>query len=121
MAKAKKEPGCPAEITLGIMGGRWKAVILWYLRKRTRRFGELHRLIPAATQQMLTKQLRELEADGIVNRDVYREVPPRVEYSLTERGHSLSPVLDALCDWASQSENGSITEEPTASGKSTPV
>ena len=102
--KDSKEPACPAEVTLNVIGGRWKAVIIYWLREGTQRFGDLHRLIPSATQQMLTQQLRQLERDGIVHREVYREVPPKVEYSLTELGRSLSPILDALCDWAEKLE-----------------
>ncbi len=90
---------CPVERAIDIIGGRWKAVILFCLMEKTCRFGELRRLITGVTQQMLTQQLRELETDGIVHREVYRQVPPRVEYSLTERGRTLSPILTALCDW----------------------
>lgn len=97
-AKSLK-PACPAEVTLALIGGRWKPVILYWLREGTQRFGELHRLIPEAREQMLTVQLRQLERDGLVHREVYKEVPPKVEYSLTELGQSLSPVLSALCDW----------------------
>lgn len=99
MKKPERLPGCPAEAAIEVMGGRWKAVILYWLQSETRRFGELHRLIPHATQQMLTQQLRQLEADGLIHREVFKEIPPRVEYSLTERGRTLSPILDALCQW----------------------
>lgn len=86
-------------MTLSIIGGRWKAIILWHLRAETQRFSELRRLMPNITQRMLTNQLRELEEDGILTRTVYPEVPVRVEYALTESGRSLRPVLEALCAW----------------------
>lgn len=111
MARRKEEPacsfGCPIEAVLDVIGGRWKAVILYHLQGGTRRFNELRRLIPGATQRMLTLQLRELEADGIVARKVYAEVPPKVEYSLTEMGRSLAPILAALQQWG-QENLGSI-------------
>jgi len=90
---------CPTEAALAVIGGRWKVPILWHLRRGTLRFGELSRLLGAVTQKMLTQQLRELERDGIVHRRVFPEVPPRVEYSLTDFGTSLSPLLDALSAW----------------------
>lgn len=90
---------CAIERSIDIIGGRWKAIILFHLMEGTRRFGELQRLVPAVTQQMLTQQLRELETDGIVHREVYKQVPPKVEYSLTKRGETLVPILTALCEW----------------------
>lgn len=90
---------CPVECTLGILGGRWKVLILRELFKGTKRFSELQRGIQGVTQKMLTQQLRELERDGIVQRKVYAQVPPKVEYSLTECGESLKPVLDAMHHW----------------------
>ena len=91
---------CPADSTIGVIGGRWKVPIVWHLFAGTRRFSELRRAMPAVTQKMLTRQLRELERDGVVSRKVYAEVPPKVEYSLTDRGRSLSPVVEAMCRWS---------------------
>lgn len=91
--------GCPMEACVEVIGGKWKGVILFHLLGGTRRFNELMRLIPSVTQRMLTRQLRELEADGIVVRKVHAEVPPRVEYSLTEFGRTLEPVLRTLQGW----------------------
>jgi len=90
---------CPAERTLDVIGGRWKVPILWHLLKGTLRFSELRRALPGVTQKMLTQQLRELERQGVLRRTVYPQVPPKVEYSLTERGQSLKPVVDAMCKW----------------------
>jgi DNA-binding HxlR family transcriptional regulator len=82
-----------------MIGGKYKAIILWHLIGDTRRFGELQRLIPHATQKMLTQQLRELEKDNLIVRTVYPVVPPKVEYSLSDLGRSIKPILDAMCDW----------------------
>lgn len=91
---------CPAQNALDVIGGRWKILILWHLfRGGTHRFSELRRGLPGITQKMLTQQLRELESDGIIQRTVYPQVPPKVEYSLTPRGESLKPILDAMCQW----------------------
>jgi DNA-binding HxlR family transcriptional regulator len=90
---------CPVEAAIDVIGGKWKALILWWLQQRTWRFAELRRQIPGITEKVLTRQLRELEADGIVARRVYPTVPPRVEYSLTEYGQSLKRALRAICDW----------------------
>lgn len=91
---------CPIEGALDLIGGKWKGSILYRLSERTRRFNELRRLFPKISQRMLTNQLREMEADGLVHRKVYAEVPPKVEYSLTDRGLSLLPVLGALRHWS---------------------
>lgn len=91
--------GCAVEATADIIGGKWKAVILYYLFDGTKRFNELRRLLPEVTQRMLTLQLRELEQDGIVHREIYKEIPPKVEYSLTEFGKSLGPIIVQMLDW----------------------
>ncbi|MBM6593770.1 winged helix-turn-helix transcriptional regulator [Microvirga pudoricolor] len=102
-ASRRKTGGCPTgcsvEDTLSLIDGKWKIVILYKLLRGTLRFNEIRRQIPAVTQRMLTNQLRELEADGLVIRTVYPEVPPRVEYSLSAKGRSLEPVLLALKAW----------------------
>jgi len=90
---------CPTETALDIIGGKWKGMILFYLCTDTRRFNELMRLIPNITQRMLTKQLRDLESHGIVHREVYPQVPPKVEYSLTALGKTLKPVIRELGKW----------------------
>jgi DNA-binding HxlR family transcriptional regulator len=97
-----KTYNCPVEAAVDVFGGKWKALILWWLQERTWRFAELRRQIPDITEKMLTQQLRELEADGIVHRRVYPTVPPKVEYSLTDYGRSLKRALRALCDWGEQ-------------------
>lgn len=90
---------CPVEITIQLIGGKYKAIILWHLMNNTLRYSELHRRIPKATDKMLAQQLRELEKDGLINRVVYPVVPPKTEYSLTDFGRSLTPILDELCNW----------------------
>ncbi len=97
--KSQSEPVCPVELTLSIVGGRWKLPIVYRLLSGTKRFGELRRLIPDATQQLLTLQLRELEQMGILHRQVYAQVPPKVEYSLTELGRSLEPIVLQIYAW----------------------
>ena len=91
---------CPVSTILDIIGGKWKVLILYHLFGDTRRFNELQRLMPTITQRMLTLQLRELEQDGIVHREVYPQVPPKVEYSLTDFGRTLLPVIQAMHDWS---------------------
>lgn len=90
---------CSMELTLDLIGGKWKALILWHLGENTLRFSELKRSLPKITQKMLTQQLRELEASGLVNRYIYTQIPPKVEYSLTPTGKSLLPILGTLCQW----------------------
>jgi len=92
---------CPMVRAINAIGGRWKPIILHILSEETQRFGALRKKIPPVTQKMLTQQLRELEADGLIKRHVYAEVPPRVEYSLTSKGKDLSPILNELYDWGS--------------------
>ena len=94
-----RRPGCSVEATLDLIDGKWKGVILYHLQSGTQRFGELRRRMPGITQRMLTKQLRALEEDKLVIRKVYAEVPPRVEYCLSELGESLKPVIDILKAW----------------------
>ena len=89
----------PIDAVLEVIGGKYKVAILYHLRGSVVRFGELHRLMPLATKRMLTKQLRELEGDGMITRKVFRQVPPRVDYSLTKEGRSIAPILDELCEW----------------------
>ena len=99
----KKElPACPVETTLMLIGDKWKVLILRDLLPGTKRFGELKKSIGNVSQKVLTAQLRDMESNGLVNRKVYSEVPPRVEYSLTELGRSLKPILDAMWDWGKE-------------------
>ncbi|WP_141604427.1 winged helix-turn-helix transcriptional regulator [Terrilactibacillus laevilacticus] len=93
------EHACPVEVTLDVIGGKWKGVILYHLLDGTKRFNEFRRLIPGITQRMLTLQLRELENDGIVHREVYQVVPPKVEYSLTEFGQTLENIIIQMRAW----------------------
>lgn len=90
---------CPIEATLDLIGGKYKALILWHLINKTLRFNELRKLMPQATAKMLTQQLRELENNGLLDRIVYPVVPPKVEYSLTEFGESIIPILETMCSW----------------------
>ncbi len=100
---------CPVAATLDLIGGKYKALILWYLADGRRRFSELHRMI-SATPKMLTQQLRELEAHHLIHREVFPVVPPRVEYSLTETGRSLMPILTAMRDWGTDYLRGKDME-----------
>lgn len=90
---------CPVEVTVDVVGGKWRAVILAHLKEGVHRYGELRRRMPEVSDKMLTQRLRELEADGLIARDDHRTVPPHVEYRLTDEGRSLAPVLQALYDW----------------------
>ncbi len=93
---------CPVELAIRIIGGKWKPVIIWHLRENKKRFGELKREIKGITVKMLAQQLRELEHDGLIQRKMYYEVPPRVEYSLTDLGRSLDPALKELSIWGKE-------------------
>lgn len=93
---------CPIEITLSIISGKWKGMILYQLAKGASRFNQLRRLLPGVTQRMLTLQLRELENSGVIRRVVYSQRPPKVEYSLTEFGNNLKPILELMEDWGEQ-------------------
>ena len=95
-----KEYTCGIDVTLGVVGGKWKASILWHLAQQTMRFSDLQRQFSDTTRKMLTQQLRELETDGLVHREVYPQVPPKVEYSLTPKGMSIYPILQQMCSWA---------------------
>ena len=99
MQQATELPACPVETTLMLIGDKWKVLILRDLMPGTKRFGELKKSVGSVSQKVLTAQLRDLEEKGLVSRKVYAEVPPRVEYSLTELGKSLSPILDAMREW----------------------
>ena len=105
-SRNKIDTPLPVEVTLDLMGGKWKMLILWLLRESILRFSELKRKIPKITQKMLTQQLRELESDGIINRKVYAQVPPKVEYSLTDLGKSFLPILKAMHKWGESFLNG---------------
>jgi DNA-binding HxlR family transcriptional regulator len=101
-----KDGKTPAEVTLDVIGGRWKIPILYHLFQGVKRFSELQHAIDGVSQKVLTQQLREMERHGIVHREVYPEVPPKVEYSLTPLGQTLKPVIDELCKWGMKFETG---------------
>ena len=103
--------GCDVEATLSVIGGRWKPILVCHLLDGRKRFGELRRLTPNATERMITLQLRELEADGVIARHVYAEVPPRVEYEVTEFGRSLEAILVLMQEWGSAFKARRLVEE----------
>lgn len=105
--------GCAVEATLSVIGGVWKPVLVFNLLEGKLRFNALCRLLPSATARMVTLQLRELEADGIVRRTVFPEVPPRVEYELTDLGRSLEPVLLGMRDWGERLQGAGLTTDPS--------
>jgi DNA-binding HxlR family transcriptional regulator len=105
MAGEEKKMKCPAETTLRVIGGRWKIPILYHLFHGVKRFSELRHAIDGISQKVLTQQLREMERHGVIQRKVYPQVPPKVEYSLTELGETLRPLIDELCKWGSKYEN----------------
>jgi DNA-binding HxlR family transcriptional regulator len=102
MIYREKEYTCGIDVTLAVVGGKWKASILWHLAHGTMRFSDLQRQFNDTTRKMLTQQLRELETDALVHREVYPQVPPKVEYSLTDKGRSIYPILEQMCDWAKE-------------------
>lgn len=106
MKKCASAYNCPVEATIELIGGKYKAVILWHLVDNTLRFNELQKLVPQATAKMLTQQLRELESDGLIVRVVHPVVPPKVEYSFSDFGMSIVPVLDVMCNWGTNLLNG---------------
>lgn len=110
------EYGCPVETTLDVIGGKWKGIVIYRLLDGTARFNELKRLMPRVTQRVLTLQLRELERDGVIERKVYPEVPPKVEYSLTEFGRDLQPILTLMSDWGERyrEEIRQLDSKPTS-------
>jgi DNA-binding HxlR family transcriptional regulator len=101
---------CALDVTMELVGGKWKTIVLWYLRKDKKRFSELRKLIPGITEKMLSLQLRQLEKDGFVSRTIHPEVPPRVEYALTPHGRTLLPLLEEIAKWGRRmgEEHGSI-------------
>lgn len=99
---AKTLPACPVETTLTLIGNKWKVLILRELLPGTKRFGELKKSIGSVSQKVLTAQLRDMEGNGLLSRKVYAEVPPRVEYTLTDLGYSLKPILDAMWNWGEE-------------------
>ena len=107
----KLKTKCPAEVTVNIIGGRWKLLILYHLFQGVKRFSELQRAVSGITQKMLTQQLREMERDGLVHREVYPQVPPKVEYSLTGLGESLRSVVDAMSRWGKMFNEGALKPE----------
>ena len=102
MAAVKELPACPGETTLTLISDKWKVLILRDLLSGTKRFGELKKSLDGVSQKVLTTQLRQMEISGLLVRTVYPEVPPRVEYTLTELGYSLKPILDAMSDWGKE-------------------
>ena len=107
--------GCAVEATLAVVGGRWKPVLLFHLLEGRKRFSDLCRAVPNATQRMITLQLRELEADGVVVRHVYAQIPPRVEYELTELGRSLEALLFQMRDWGERFRASARPRRPSSS------
>lgn len=96
---------CPVTYCMSMVGGKWKPIIIYLISKGANRFGVLHRAIEGISKQMLTKQLRELEKDGLLHREIFAEIPPRVEYTISEKGKSLFPIIDAMQKWGEQHLN----------------
>jgi len=108
MEECKREVGtpytCPVAVTVDVIGGKWKGIVLYHVIDGPVRFNELRRMMPETTQRILTLQLRELERDGVVHREIYRQVPPKVEYSLTEFGRTLIPIINLMKSWGMEHE-----------------
>lgn len=118
----EREFSCEKELTLAVIGGKWKMLILWHLGKEgTKRFNELKKLIPGITQRMLVTQLRELESDFIIHREIYPVVPPKVEYSLTPQGESLMPILENMYEWGKTYKSFLDIEIPTSEAEESKV
>jgi len=118
--KKGKTYHCSVEAALDVIGGKWKPLILWALGDKVLRFSQLQKAIPGVNTKMLTKQLRELEEDGVIKRTVYPEVPPRVEYTITDFGKTLIPILEALCNWGAnylEIEDAASRQCPNNAGK----
>lgn len=115
-AVAGRKYSCSVEAALDVIGGKWKSIILYHLLAGTKRFSDFRRLIPGVTQRMLTLQLRELEDDGVIHREVYREVPPKVEYSMTDFGRTLAPIISSMKAWGDEFSHR-IGQEAAASPK----
>jgi DNA-binding HxlR family transcriptional regulator len=114
--------GCDVEATLSVIGGRWKPILVCHLLGGKKRFGELRRLTPNATERMITLQLRELEADGVISRHVFAEVPPRVEYEVTEFGRTLEPTLECMQAWGRSFKAKMLEQHPDSlSAEDTPA
>lgn len=101
---------CPLEMTIDLIGGKWKVLLLWHLSKGPLRFNELNRIFPHLSTKMLTQQLRDLEKDGLVHRNIYPQVPPKVEYTLTDLGHSMMPILQEMNRWGTSHINTQIPQ-----------
>jgi DNA-binding HxlR family transcriptional regulator len=108
-----KQYNCPLEMTMDLIDGKWKVLIMWQLSEQVGRFNELRRQFPQMTQKMLTQQLRDLENNGLIIRTVYPQVPPKVEYTLTEFGRSLIPLLRQMDDWGSEYAAGQTNQTET--------
>ncbi|GAB1269161.1 winged helix-turn-helix transcriptional regulator [Aurantivibrio infirmus] len=113
---AEAKPVCPILDAMNIIGGKWKILIIYHLGYGKKRFGELRKMLPSVTQKMLTQQLRELEGDGVIDRTIYPEVPPRVEYKLTAFGDKLEPVLNELSFWGKEVQARSVVEKKIGQG-----
>ncbi|MGL5313906.1 MAG: winged helix-turn-helix transcriptional regulator [Peptostreptococcaceae bacterium] len=100
-----KRCSCPVNYTLSVIGGKWKMVILWYLYNNgVKRYGEINKYLDGITHKTLSNQLKELESSGLINRKEYAQIPPKVEYSITDKGKTLIPILDAMCKWGKENE-----------------